>query len=79
MPPIPVNVDGYSAPVNLELHVQGQVFGVAQVGPDRLILDDENASPRGEATLVISIGQTTKETSIMIDENRCHGREIGYW
>jgi hypothetical protein len=79
MATIPRNTDGYSAQVNLELHVQGQVFGVAQVGPDRLILDDENACPRGEATLVVTIGNSTKQTSIMIDESRCHGGEIGYW
>lgn len=79
MATIPRNADGYSAPVNLELHVQGRILGVSKVGPDRLVLDDDNLNPRGPATLVITIGRTTKEQSIMIDENRCHGREIGYW
>lgn len=78
MATLPLNTDGYSAPVSLELHVQGQVLSVAKVGPERLFLTDENADPRGPATLVITIGRTTKEQAIMIDENRCHGREIGY-
>jgi len=78
MSPAPLNTDSYSATVNLELHVQGQVFGLAKVGPDRVVLQDDLPIPRGEATLVITIGKTTKRQSIMIDENRCNGREIGY-
>jgi hypothetical protein len=78
MSPAPLNTDSYSAPVNLELHVQGQVLAVSKVGPDRLVLEDEGANPRGEATLVISIGKSTKRQQILIDESRCHGREIGY-
>lgn len=79
MATIPQNTTGFSTPVTLELHVQGQVLSVAKVGPERLFLRDENANPRGAATLVITVGGTTKQTPIMIDENRCDGREIGYW
>ena len=79
MSTIPRNLDGFSTPVTLELHVQGQVLSVAKVGPERLFLRDEKANPRGPATLVITIGDTTERTAIMIDETRCDGREIGYW
>jgi hypothetical protein len=72
------DLENYSAPVNLELHIQGQVLSVAKVGPDRLVLQDESANPRGEGVLHVTIGSTTKRGTIVIDEVRCDGREIGY-
>lgn len=68
----------FSSYVSLALYAQGKAFDLAKTGPDRVVLRDENQSPRGDATLFITVGSETKQWPITIDEARCDGREIGY-
>lgn len=59
---------GYSARINLELIVNGQVIDVAQTGPDKLILREPATLPAGEATLVITIDDKRHVTPIIMSE-----------
>jgi hypothetical protein len=68
----------FSAYVGLALYAQGRIFDVAKTGPERVVIRDDNADPHGAATLVITIGRTTIQSPITIDDTRCNGGEIGY-
>ena len=58
-----VNNKPYSATVQLILHVNGQDYELAKVGPSRIVLRNAIQLPPCEATLSISIdGETTQQT-----------------
>jgi len=62
--------NGYSAPIVLSLHVGGQVFSLARVGPDRVVLERPTAVAAGEAELEIGIGGSLRRRSVEIDTQR---------
>jgi hypothetical protein len=45
----------YSADVRMELHVNGLVLPIGQLGPDFLILRDSAAHPPADAEIALSI------------------------
>ena len=58
-----VNNKPYSAIVQLILHVNGQDYELAKVGPSRIVLRNAIQLPACEATLSICIdGQVTQQT-----------------
>ncbi len=58
-----VNNKPYSATVQLILHVNGQDYELAKVGPSRIVLRNAIQLPPCEATLSIRIdGETTQQT-----------------
>jgi hypothetical protein len=46
---------GYSAKVQIQLFVNGQVFPVAQLGPDFLVLRESTNHPPAEAEISMSV------------------------
>jgi hypothetical protein len=46
---------GYSAEVEIHLVVEGRRFAVSHIGPDSLILRDEESVPNGHAQIIIKI------------------------
>ena len=69
---------GYSARINLELIVNGQVIDVVQTAPDRLTLRDPATLPAGEATLVITIDDKRHVTPIIMSETT-DSRIVRFW
>jgi len=47
--------NGYSADVQMQLSVNGQVFRIGQLGPDFLILDNPADHPPAEGEITMSI------------------------
>ncbi len=54
---------GHSAKVDLQLHVDGLVLSLAQVGPELCVLTNPAALPTGIAEIVVTIdGQVQRRT-----------------
>jgi hypothetical protein len=50
-----LNGSGHSAQVRMELHVNGHVLPIAQLGPDFLVLTNPIDHPPGDAEIAMSI------------------------
>jgi hypothetical protein len=58
---------GYSADVSLKLELGDDlILDVAKVGPDRLVLREPHQLAAGPATLLISVGKSTKRQQVVL-------------
>ncbi len=71
--------DGYSAPVQLELHLEKEVIGLAKVGPDRIMLNQPRSVPIGAAVLVVRIGEWVRRSEIILDRCNAVDRIVHYF
>ena len=68
--------EGYSARVDLKLHVDGQVLDVAQTGRRSLILREQHAVAGRSAELVITVDGNRSSYPIVL--GAVAGREVFY-
>jgi hypothetical protein len=71
---------GYSAKISLKLIVGADVFDVAKIGRERLVLREPRPLPAGAAVLSVTVGNTTTEQSVVLSpqgDGDCS--EIKYW
>jgi hypothetical protein len=61
---------GYSADVKLDLRVNGCLFPLAQMGPNRLILRQETSLPDGPAEVIATIDGEPQRWTVDIAD--CH-------
>jgi hypothetical protein len=73
-----IQPERYSSRVDLKLYAGGQVFDVAQTGPDSFILREPFLFPSMRATLVISVDGEVEEFQIRLEPNGTPSREIFY-
>jgi hypothetical protein len=66
--------NGHSADVRMDLHVNGHVFGIGQMGPNFLILRDAAEQPPGEAELAMSVDGDEERWRVRLVDGICPGR-----
>lgn len=73
--------ESYSGRVSLEMHVSGEVLGVAKVGPDRITLENGRVLPAGRAVLVVKVGNSARTQRVTLEEGQADGtvRYSGGW
>lgn len=63
-----MNGDVHSAVVRMELHVNGHVLSIGQLGPDFVILDDPTDHPAGQAEVTMSVdGHASRWPVYLVD------------
>lgn len=67
---------GYSADVDLELRVNGCVFPLAQMGPDRVILLNETPLPDGPAEVIATIDGEAERWPVEIADRHLSRRIV---
>lgn len=58
------NPEGHSATVDLQLHIDGQVFPLAQVAPEYCVLTKPTTLPPGRAEIVVIIDGHVQRSSV---------------
>lgn len=58
----------YSADVQMELHVNGRVFDVGQLGPDFLILRDPIDHPPAQGEMMVAIDGQVKRWPVLLPD-----------
>jgi hypothetical protein len=61
-----LNSGGYSAQVRIKLHVNGQIYRVAQIGGGRLIFDSPVTFPKTVGTVVMTVDGNEKRWHVEI-------------
>ena len=61
-------IKGYSANVRMELHVNGYVLPIGQLGPDFLILDDPTAHPPAGAEIHMWIDDDASRWTVRLPD-----------
>jgi len=70
---------GYSAPITLELHVDNEILKVSKVGPDRIVLSETRPVPEGAATLIIKIGNSVRQRSVILNRSNAAEGTVHYF
>jgi len=63
-----IEEQGFSATVELELHLADQVIQLAQVGPDQCILATPQPIQAGRGEIVVTIDGHVQRTVVELDE-----------
>jgi hypothetical protein len=63
-----LNSPGHSANVRLELHLNGQVLPIAQLGPDFLVLRESIDHPPVDAEIAMSIDGHESRWPVRLDQ-----------
>lgn len=75
-----LSTGGYSAKVDLQLRVNGEVLEVTQTGPDRIILRHARELKAEPAELVISVdGESTTYQIMLNPVSGVASKEVAYW
>jgi hypothetical protein len=76
-----IRQEGFSAPISIELFVDGEPVEVAQVGPNTIRLRQPMPGIQGKAAkLVITIGSTRKKQDIILSQcSPTDPSEVSYW
>jgi len=69
---------GFSASVSSKLYVGDEIFNVAKVGPDRIMLRELRAVREGEAMLSITIGDNEERTNILLSNSNAADGTVNY-
>jgi hypothetical protein len=65
---------GYSADVRMELHVNGHIFAIGQLGPDFLILDNPADHPPATAEIALAIDGRVKRWPVQLPDGLSAGK-----
>lgn len=71
---------GYSAKVDLQLRVGGEVLAVTHTGPDRIILREARELKPEPAELIITVdGESTTYQIMLNPVSGVASRHVAYW
>jgi hypothetical protein len=65
---VPTSSTGYSANIRMQLRLNGDVFSVAQLGPDFLILDNPTDLPPGLGEIEVWIDGRHRRWTVQVPD-----------